>query len=323
LRVVNCGIVDANVLLRAHHEDGWSFSVDSPELIIGVGKGPVTVKVTLRPPLGEKVDRGDRITVEVETGTGWEPRYGRAQRPLWPWVAAAAVAVVVVVAAAGAVWAWWPDSDDNGNVTTGGDGGPVDDGTGDGSGDIDVETSQVDFGQVTVGQTAEEAVVFGNIGDQSVDVTVEIDGDDEIAAESSCRVLSAGEECELLISFAPGEERSYQASVTVADEAIEVAGEGVAEGPDPPDVESLTVVVEGCDATARWNATGDPAGHLELIFNGETVDETFPVGEGSHEESQFAEGTFTATFELVAYDSADQQTDSLSATETGSDVCVL
>lgn len=42
LQVVNCGNVDATLVLRARHEDGWSFSVDEPELVIGVQEGPVT-----------------------------------------------------------------------------------------------------------------------------------------------------------------------------------------------------------------------------------------------------------------------------------------
>jgi hypothetical protein len=40
LQVVNCGNVDATLVLRARHEDGWSFSVDEPELVIGVQEGP-------------------------------------------------------------------------------------------------------------------------------------------------------------------------------------------------------------------------------------------------------------------------------------------
>ena len=115
LRVVNCGMVDVNLLLRARHEDGWSFEVDSPELIIGVAKGPVTVKVTLRSPSGRKVKRGDRITVEVETGTGWQPLPGRVPRPVWPWVAAAAA---VAAATAGAVSAGWPQANANDNIRT-------------------------------------------------------------------------------------------------------------------------------------------------------------------------------------------------------------
>ena len=115
LQVVNCGNVDATLVLRARHEDGWSFSVDEPELVIGVQEGPVTVKVTLRPPADHGVDQGDQITVEVNVGTGWQPVRGRvpAQRRLWPWVAAAAAAHVVAAGVAAAVLASQDESDDS------------------------------------------------------------------------------------------------------------------------------------------------------------------------------------------------------------------
>jgi hypothetical protein len=124
LQVVNCGNVDATFVLRAHHEHGWSFAIDEPELIVGVQQGPITVKVTLRPPAGQGVDQGDRITVEVNAGAGWQRVRGRVPRRLWPWAAAAAVVVAVGVAAA--VLASQDESDDNVAVT---DDEPVADGT--------------------------------------------------------------------------------------------------------------------------------------------------------------------------------------------------
>jgi Abnormal spindle-like microcephaly-assoc'd, ASPM-SPD-2-Hydin len=344
LRVVNCGIVDANLLLRAHHEDGWSFSVDSPELIIGVGKGPVTVQVILRPPIGRRVDRGDGVTVEVETGTGWRPLSGRVQRPAWPWVAAAAVALVVTVAVAGGAWAWWPESDDDGAVATELDDGPADSGADTGlprdsttgpdngsvdggadaglPGDIDVEASKVDFGRVAVGHVADQTVVFRNTGDQSAEVTVDVDGDDEIAAGSGCDVVPGGGECELLISFTPEEVGLSEASVTVGDEAIEVTGEGLADEPDP-EIQSLTVDVFGCNITVEWDAAGDPNGRLELIRDGQLVDDSLTVESGSVEESAFdlfGEGGHELTYELVAYDSDGDETDRASASDA--DSCV-
>jgi hypothetical protein len=118
LQVVNCGNVDATLVLRARHEDGWSFSVDDPELVIGVQEGPVTVKVTLKPPAGQGVDHGDQITVEVNVGTGWQPVRGRVPRRLWPWVAAAAAALVVAAGVAAAVLASQDESDDSVAVVT-------------------------------------------------------------------------------------------------------------------------------------------------------------------------------------------------------------
>jgi hypothetical protein len=120
LQVVNCGNVDATLVLRARHEDGWSFSVAEPELVIGVQEGPVAVKVTLRPPAGRGVDQRDQITVEVNVGTGWQPVRGRVQahRRLWPWVAAAAAALVVASGVAAAVLASEDESDDSAAVAT-------------------------------------------------------------------------------------------------------------------------------------------------------------------------------------------------------------
>jgi hypothetical protein len=338
LRVVNCGIIDGNLLLRAHHEDGWSFSVDAPELVIGVGKGPVTVQVTLRPPIGRRVDRGDRVTLEVETGTGWQALAGRVHRPPWSWVAAAAVPLVVV-AAAGAVW--WPESDDDDAVTTwpstsatttsatavtsGPDNGTVVDGPDAGlPGDIDVETSQVDFGQVAVGQAAGQTVVFRNIGDQPADATVAVVGDDEIAAEAGCDVVGVGQECDLLITFTPGEAAFYGASVTVGDEAIDVTGEGLADEPVPVEIQSLTVDLVGCTITVAWDAAGDLRGRLALFREGELVAERLQVESGSVTESTFelfgGEGYFDVAYELVAYDSKGGETDRASASD--SDTCV-
>jgi hypothetical protein len=117
LQVVNCGNVDVNLVLQAHHEDGWSFSVDEPQLIVGVQQRPITVKVTLRPPARHGVDRGDQITVEVNAGTGWQSVQGRVPRRIWPWVAAGAAALVVAAGVAAAVLASSDESDDNVAVT--------------------------------------------------------------------------------------------------------------------------------------------------------------------------------------------------------------
>jgi hypothetical protein len=124
LQLVNCGNVDVNLVVHAHHEDGWSFSVDEPQLIVGVQQGPITVTVTLEPPARHGVDHGDRITVEVNAGNGWQRVRGRVPRRLWPWAAAAAAAVVVGVGATGAVLASQNESPDNETVV--GD-GPTDD----------------------------------------------------------------------------------------------------------------------------------------------------------------------------------------------------
>jgi hypothetical protein len=126
LQVVNCGNVDVTFVLRARHEDGWSFSIDEPELVVGVQQGPITVKATLRPPAGHGADHGDEITVEVNAGTGWLPVRGRVPRRLWPWVVAVTAAVAIAIGATAAVLASQDESDDNVAVTND---GPVADGT--------------------------------------------------------------------------------------------------------------------------------------------------------------------------------------------------
>lgn len=340
LRVVNCGIIDGHLSLRAHHEDGWSFSVDAPELVIGVGKGPVTVQITLRPPLGRSVGRGDRVTVEVETGTGWQSLSGRVGRPPWSWVAAAAVPLVVVAAAAAGAL---PSSDDDDEVrtwpsttatttshsasTSGPNNGTVVDGPDAARpGDIDVETSQVDFGQVAVGQAADQTVVLQNIGDQPADATVAVVGDDEFAAEPGCDVVGAGQECELLITFTPREVASNRASVTVGDEAIDVTGEGLADEPVPVEIQSLTVDLVGCDITVEWVAAGDPRGSLALYRDGKLIREGLSVGSRLLEETDGVEGSpagevVRVAYDVVAYDAKGDETDRASAGD--SDTCVV
>jgi len=144
LQVVNCGNVNATLVLQARHEDGWSFSVDEPELVIGVQQGPVAVKVTLRPPAGHGVDEGDHVTVEVNVGTGWQPVRGRIQahRRVWPWVAAAAAALVVAAGVAAAVLASQDGSEDSAAVTTDESEDTSDDTSDDPSEDTSEDTSE-------------------------------------------------------------------------------------------------------------------------------------------------------------------------------------
>lgn len=116
LRVLNCGTVDAELVLRARHQEGWSFDIDAPELVIGVDEGPVTVKVVLRPDSRGSVDRGDRITIEVETGAGWQPLVGRipGPRPVVRRAVALAAVVIAGVLAASVLADMWSDSGEEG-----------------------------------------------------------------------------------------------------------------------------------------------------------------------------------------------------------------
>jgi hypothetical protein len=245
LQLVNCGNVDATLVLRARHEDGWSFSVDEPELVIGVQEGPVTVKVTLRPPSRHRVEQGDQITVEVNVGTGWQPVRGRVpvQRRLWPWVAAAA-AVAVAAGATATVFASQDESNNNVAVT-----------------------------------------------DEGTTVSPPADGTTVPPDTEGTTVLP----------------------------------------PQPVQIVSLTVDTADCDITATWEATGNPGGRLELIRNGEVIDRSVPVGSSSKEEDAvdlFGDGdnnlniSYEVTYQLIAYDSENQETDRESASDSNCCNCV-
>jgi hypothetical protein len=87
----------------------------------------------------------------------------------------------------------------------------------------------------------------------------------------------------------------------------------------------LTVDTFSCDITVAWDATGNPDGRLELVRgDGEVIDDSLPVESGSVSEyayDLFGEGNYDIAYELVAYDSDDQETDQESA--SGSDSCVV
>jgi hypothetical protein len=236
LQVVNCGNVDATLVLRARHEDGWSFSVDEPELVIGVQEGPVTVKVTLKPPAGQGVDPGDQITVEVNVGTGWQPVRGRLPRRLWPWVAAAAAALVVAAGVAAAVLASQDESDDSVAVAT----------------EETTEDTPEDTPEDTTEDTPEDTPEDTTPPPEAVDI----------------------------VSF------------TVVDAII-------------PEADDEPVL---CSITARWDATGDSNGRLEL-YRGDEFVVTLDVGNFADEIDVVEQGA-SFDYELKAFDSADNQTDS-------------
>jgi hypothetical protein len=227
LQVVNCGNVDATLVLRARHKDGWSFSIDEPELIVGVQKGPITVKVTLRPPAGHGVDHGDEITVEVNTGTGWKPRRGRVQRRLWPWVAAAAV-VAVALGATAAVLASQDESDDNVAVTDDGTTVPP---------PADGTTVPPDSDGTTVPPPEPVQIQSLTVAAGACNITVEWDATGDGTLELTRRVIASGGttieggEGEVIRDFLPVESGSVEenaADLFADDVPYEVAYDLVA-----------------------------------------------------------------------------------------------
>lgn len=97
---------------------------------------------------------------------------------------------------------------------------------------------------------------------------------------------------------------------------------GTTGGPPAVDIQSLTVDTFSCDITVSWDATGD--GRLELIRNGTVIDDSLPVEQGSVTENAFdlfGEGNYEVTYELVAKDSTDQETERESA--SGADSCIV
>lgn len=190
LRVLNCGTVDATLVLRAHHQDGWSFDIDAPELVIGVDEGPVTVKVVLRPGSGRSVDRGDRITVEVETGAGWQPIVSRmpGPRPIWRRVAAVAVLVLVGAIAVGGLSGMWSDSGDEGAGPVIADDGVPEDGD-DEPGDDGPDTTEepvepVEIRSLTVDASGCNVFVEWDAGGNA-DGRLELYRDDDLVREMS------------------------------------------------------------------------------------------------------------------------------------------
>jgi hypothetical protein len=321
LQVVNCGGVDATLVVQARHRDGWSFVVEDPHLVIGAHRGPVTVKVTLRPPVGRKVDRGDQITVEVDTGTGWQPVPGRVPRPAWPWVVAAVIAGLLL--AVGVAAASVDDSGDDVGTFPGdggGDGGGDDDGTVvDGvGGDIEVDVFEVDFGVVAPGEVVEQFVLFRNVGDEAVDVNLLVEGDSDVfAAESDCTVVEPGQECELVIRFGPVSEGDYEAFVGIGEEAVELFGSSEQAVP-PVEIVSLSVDADDCTVTVEWEATGDSAGWLDLRVNGEIFEEDLAVGHGSFSfqaGSGLSDGDYQVAVTLEAFDAEGELVDTESATD--------
>jgi hypothetical protein len=207
------------------------------------------------------------------------------------------------------------ETTDSTTTTTGTTGGTDDPGRPD-LGDIEVGSSLVDFGPVTVGESAEQIVDFVNAGGQPINVEVAVDGDDAITAQSSCTVAAPDEACELLLRFAPQAEGAVEARVTVSGEAIGVTGQGIAVV-EPPRIDSLTVREAACDVTVAWDVAGGPAGELELFRNDGSGDVSLGRRPVADDAITFPDGDDvcdpTPTFTLVAYDAEGNEVDRKSA----------
>jgi HYDIN/CFA65/VesB-like, Ig-like domain len=317
LRVVNCGGVDVKLVLRARHEHGWSFTVDEPELVIGNDGGPVTVKVTLRAPVGREVQGGDRVEVEVKAGDRTLSLPARLPRAHWPWLGGAAA----VLLAAGLLWLGWPDPDDEvitaQPTTTVPGPSPTDPPPDPGEADLEAEPDRVDFGPITIGETAEASVTFENVGDAGADGEPHADGDAAITASSNCGEIAAGERCQVVVAFSPDVEGPVEATITVGGVGLPVTGEGLAPEPSPPEIESLRINHDdACHYTVDWEASGDPAGRLVLSDEDEEIKAGLLVESGSHEVTPGG-GEYEETYTLVAYDSQRRITDREFAVASG------
>jgi hypothetical protein len=99
------------------------------------------------------------------------------------------------------------------------------------------------------------------------------------------------------------------------------AGGGTPDGGvEDPVVESVTVTVSGCDITVEWDVTGDN-GSLDLVLNGEVVEDELPVEDDARQGSASSEGSFEVIYEVVARDSAGNETNRMSDSNTVT--CIL
>jgi hypothetical protein len=100
-------------------------------------------------------------------------------------------------------------------------------------------------------------------------------------------------------------------------------GTTTTDGTSATRIDALTVDANGCPIVVEWAASGDSDGHLELFRDGETVDDSLPVGSGSHDDSAYdlyGEGSYQVTYELVGYDAAGNELDRESA--SGESTCI-
>jgi hypothetical protein len=157
-----------------------------------------------------------------------------------------------------------------------------------------------------------------------------------VAAAAAVLVVAAGATAAALASQDESDDNVATDGTTVPPPADGTTAPQTTEGPtvpppEPPIIESLSVDA-GCTITVAWDATGNPDGTLELtrriVSAGDTIDggegevirDSLPVESGSVVEDAGAlvgEGvTYTATYELIAYDSEHQETDRESANDT-------
>ncbi len=110
---------------------------------------------------------------------------------------------------------------------------------------ISVDVSRLDFGEVDVGESAEETAEVRNIGDGTLSGEVTLSGSAayELTAGSGRFSLGEGATREVTIRFAPEDEGEAEAELQIAHEAdneaspltVPTIGEGRAALADPPD----------------------------------------------------------------------------------------
>jgi trimeric autotransporter adhesin len=95
-------------------------------------------------------------------------------------------------------------------------------------GDLEVSPGAVDFGALSLGDAAEEAVVLRNVGDNKVDIgAADLVGDAAFTLSTTSPSpweLGAGDELVLTVRFEPTEVNSYDASVDLTVDGQSSAG---------------------------------------------------------------------------------------------------
>ena len=99
--------------------------------------------------------------------------------------------------------------------------------------EVSVSPLTLDFGQVQVGNDASDNVLISNSGTAALTVMASVGGTDSavFSHDSSCGTVGPGEDCELMVSFFPGEQGEHNATLTL--------------GTNDPDTPTVNVALSG------------------------------------------------------------------------------
>jgi hypothetical protein len=142
-----------------------------------------------------------------------------------------------------------------------------------------------------------------------------------VAVAAAALVVAAGVAAAVVASQDESDDSVAVATDETTDETTaDTTEETTPPPPEPVQIQSLTVDASDCDITVEWDASGNPDGRLELMRDGESIDDSLPVGSGAVDEAAadlFGDGDYEVAYELVAHDSEDQETDRQDASGTG------